>query len=74
MICGLNHCADGARTAFPGNDRMRKICADQEEISSRPDLLLYEYRFYRPQYHAFFSETDFGSTCPCRSEISVIVL
>jgi hypothetical protein len=57
--CGLNHCADAAETAFPGNDRMRKICVDQEQISSLPDPLLNEYRCHRPQYHAFFSQDDY---------------
>jgi hypothetical protein len=53
---------------------MRKICADQAEISSRPDLLLNEYRCYRPQYNAFFNETDLVPDCPCRLEMPVMGL
>jgi hypothetical protein len=53
IFCGRNRYADGVKTVFPGNDLMRKIYDDQAEISFRPDLLLNEYRCYRPQYHAF---------------------
>jgi len=42
-FCGLTRFADGVKTVFPGNDRMKKICADQAEIAFRRDLLLNEY-------------------------------
>jgi hypothetical protein len=56
-FCGLTRFADVVKTVFPGNDRMKKICADQAEIAFRRDLLLNEYRWYRPQYNAFFNES-----------------
>jgi hypothetical protein len=73
-FCGRNRYADSVKTVFPGNDRMRKICADPAEISSRPDLLLNEYRCYRPQYNAFFNQTDLVPDCPCRLEMPVMGL
>jgi len=38
---------------------MKQICADQAETVSRHDPLLIECRWYRPRYHAFFSEGDY---------------
>jgi hypothetical protein len=73
-FCGRNRCADGVKTVFPENDLMRKICADPVEISCRPDLLSNEYQFYRPQYNAFFNETNLGPDCPCRLKIALIAL